>query len=141
MKLLKWLPALIALLITAEISLAEDKADQTAFVRLPLSAYDSLVELSRNDDKFDKAPSGYSLGKALVALTAAEKEDRVQARIEVDLEIKVHEDKWTSVPILPAGTPVESATVAGRAAEITVRPDGLFWIQKKIRRLQHEACI
>ena len=43
---------------------------------------------------------------------------RPSAEVKVDLTIDVLEDEWMLVPVLPAGTAVESVTVGGITVEV-----------------------
>ena len=51
--------------------------------------------------------------------------------IAVDLKLDVLEDEWAAVPILPAGTPLRSATINGKPVQLMHRDGSLVWGTKK----------
>jgi len=54
-------------------------------------------------------------------------EPRASATVSVELTIDVLEDDWALIPVLPAGTPVETASVNGRPVQLMPSPLGLAW--------------
>jgi hypothetical protein len=73
------------------------------------------------------APSGYALGQAVVAIQVIDSDGRATATIAVDLKLDVLEDEWVAVPILPAGTPLRSATINGKPVQLMHRDGSLAW--------------
>ncbi len=108
------------------------KDDKTGQVQLPLEVYKALLEKSRDPSRLPRpAPASYALGNARVTVQVAATEPRVSGQIRVDLAIDVLEDDWVLVPVLPAGTPVEAATIGGNPIQLLATPDGLAWSTKK----------
>ena len=76
-------------------------------VALPLERYNQLVEQGRDPKAPPRlAPAGYALGKASVKVQV---DGGGSAKVEVTLQARVLDKDWVLVPILPAGTAVESA--------------------------------
>ena len=97
---------------------------ETGRVQLPLEEYNRLVQLSRERTR---APSGYAVGLAEIDLRVREAEGRASGAVTAKLEIRILEDEWVLVPILPAGTPVRSVTIEGKPVQLIRVPDGLAW--------------
>lgn len=116
---------LAGLIMPAFSAFAEDPS---SYVRLPLNDYNRLNDTARDPKKEPrKPPAPFALNNAAVRLTASEQGERIKADVKISLNISVFENEWTAVPILPAKTPVESAAVAGKQAELIPAPDGVFW--------------
>ena len=92
-------------------------------VQLPLDVYQALVRLAETETR--PAPAGYALGNATV--NAVLNEARTTAVVSVSLRIEVFENEWVLVPVLPTGTAVTSATVAGRPLQLINTTAGLMW--------------
>ena len=91
-----------------------------------------MLEQSRDPSRLPRpAPASYALGNARVTVQVAATEPRLSGQIRVDLAIDVLEDDWVLVPVLPAGTPVEAATIGGNPIQLLATPDGLAWSTKK----------
>jgi hypothetical protein len=127
MKLICKAALLITLLILFVVAaVAEDKEDGE--VTLPLNQYSELIKAVQNVPEPPRpVPAGYALGRAQVAVTVSEIEKRAFAEVKVDLSLKVLDDDWVLVPILPVGTSVSSAAVAGKSVELIATPEGLGW--------------
>ena len=97
-------------------------------VQIPLDIYNQLI----NDTRTTRpAPSGYALGQAIVKIQVADIGGRASASISVDLQLDVLENEWAAVPILPAGTPLRSVTINGKAVQLMQRGGSLVWGTKK----------
>ena len=48
----------------------------------------------------------------------------VTAEVRVELTVRVLEDDWMGIPVLPAGTPVVSAAANGTPAHLISSPEG-----------------
>jgi hypothetical protein len=94
-------------------------------VQLPLESYRDLVSEATSTAR--PAPAGYALGRADVRVDVGGTDEPGSASVEVGLTVEVFESEWVLVPILPAGTPVRSVTVAGRPVHLVAGPDGLSW--------------
>ena len=106
--------------------------DKTGQVQLPLEVYKALLEKSRDPSRLPRpAPASYALGNARVSVQVPATEPRVSGEIRVDLTIDVLEDDWVLIPVLPAGTPVEAATIGGNSVQLLATPEGLAWSTKK----------
>lgn len=117
------------LLALAPMAVAEEKS---GYVNVPLEQYNQLVEAGKNPVKTPRpAPAGYALGEARLKVTAKKNEARFSALVDATLSVKVLDDDWVLVPILPAGTAVESATISGNKVELISTSQGLAWGAKE----------
>ncbi len=108
------------------------QADAAGQVELPLAVYNRLVEGARDPQAPPRpAPASYALGSAKVTVAVGKTGSRSSARVEVELKIDVLEDDWILIPVLPAGTAVETATVGGKAVQLIATPRGLAWATRK----------
>lgn len=111
---------------------AADEAPPAGQVQIPLEVYTRLVETARDPSRTARpAPAGYALGNARVALSVQGGTGRATGEVRVDLAIDVLEDQWVLVPVLPPGTPVDGATVAGAPVQLVATPSGLGWAVNK----------
>jgi hypothetical protein len=113
------------LLFTAAGSALNENPGQ---VQLPLETYMQLLQASQDPSR---APAGYALGSARVDVKVSGTEPQVGATVQVQLGVQALEDEWALIPVLPAGTPVESATVGGNPVQLLATPQGLMWSTKK----------
>lgn len=97
-------------------------------VELPRDVYDRLVAAGRLPPEVPrKAPVGWAPGTATVSVEVPDEAAGASssgpvtalasAEVEASFEVQVLEDEWTLVPLLPAGTAVESAKVSGPGLE------------------------
>ena len=120
-----------AILLAAAVARAED-LPAPSHVQIPVEVYTQLVEASRDPSRVPRrAPSGYALGNAKVTLTVQSTSGRASGEARVELAIDVFEDQWVLVPVLPAGTPVESAMVGGAPVQLVAALSGLGWATNK----------
>ena len=121
------------LLLFPAMGLAEQtEDDKPGQVQLPLAVYKALLDKARDPSRLPRpAPASYALGNARVSVQVAATEPRISGQIRVDLAIDVLEDDWVLVPVLPAGTPVEAATIGGNPIQLLATPEGLAWSTKK----------
>ena len=126
---------LILMMLLTGTLLQSAMADENnaQIVRLSLQEYNRLVEASRDPKKeLRNAPAGYALGSASVNLQTKTIEKQVSADLNVSLTVKVLEDEWQAVEILPPGTSVSRVTVDGSNAQLISSPKGLVWgVEKK----------
>ena len=101
----------IAVLLSGSAAATESTGGE---VQIPLEIYNQLIDDTRPTRA---APSGYALGQAIVEIKVVDGDGRATARIVVDLKLDVLEDEWAAVPILPAGTPLRSATINGKPVQ------------------------
>lgn len=108
-------------------------ADNNGQVQIPLELYNQLVRNSQRVKPQPRpVPASYALGSAEVNVNVdAGGENRGSAQISVNLTVRVLEDEWMLVPVLPAGTPVESAVANGNTLQLITTPDGLMWSTNK----------
>jgi hypothetical protein len=119
--------ALIAIALFASDSAAATESTGGE-VQIPLDIYNQLI----NDTRPTRAaPSGYALGQAIVGIQVIDSDGRATANITVELKLDVLEDEWAAVPILPAGTPLRSATINGKPVQLMHRDGSLVWGTKK----------
>jgi hypothetical protein len=120
----------VALLSTLGLHASQETGDGQ--VQLPLEVYTNLVQQATDPTRPPRpAPAGYVLGNAGVSVMVRDFEERASSVIQVQLGIDVLEDEWVLIPVLPAGTPVESAQVDGKAVQLLATPDGLAWSTNK----------
>ncbi len=119
---------LLILTLLAPPLLAQTEA--SGQVELPLAVYNRLIETARNPGTSPRpAPASYALGSAKVTVSVSG--SRPGAKVDVELAIRVLEDDWMLIPVLPAGTAVEEATVGGSAVQLIAAPQGLAWAARK----------
>lgn len=101
-------------------------------VELSREEYDRLIEASRPKGPDPRpAPASFALGQASVKVDATARDDgSVSAVVEVTLSIRVFDEDWVLVPILPAGTSVAEAKVGGLDVRLMPSPIGLAWATK-----------
>src|SRR5262245_32028175 len=118
---------LVAMLVAASWTRA-DEAPATGHVQIPVDVYNHLVEAAKDPTRAARrAPTGYALGNARVSLTVRGAGPRTSGEVSAELTIDVLEDQWVLVPVLPAGTPVDGATVGGEPVQLVATPSGLGW--------------
>lgn len=100
-------------------------AGEAGHVQIPVEVYNSLVAHGTASTR--PAPAGYALGNARVTVVVKEDGARGSAQVHAELTIEVLEDQWVLVPVLPAGTAVDSATVGGAPVQLVASPAGLAW--------------
>ncbi|MDH3469319.1 MAG: hypothetical protein OES26_26135, partial [Gammaproteobacteria bacterium] len=93
-------------------------------VRVPLAVYQHLLTLSQHE--LVPAPAGFAIGVSSVSVSISD-EERPSADIHAELSIKIFEDVWTLIPVLPLGTPLNTVTVDGQPIQLVNGPDGLSW--------------
>ncbi len=118
------------------IAFAQDaqrvQVDRAGLVELPLHVYNQLVEQAESPRRIPRpAPASYALGSARVTVRVPATEPRASGNVQVQLTIEVLESEWVLIPILPAGTPVETVTVGGNPVQLIATPDGLAWSTNK----------
>ncbi len=113
--------ALFALFVPAAFAQTETSGQ----VELPLAVYNRLVETARDPET--PAPAGFALGSAKVTVTV----DDGAARVGVELTVDVLANEWVLIPVLPAGTAVETATVGGAAVQLIASPGALAWATRQ----------
>ena len=129
-----WLASL-ALAATAR---AAEPGRTTGRVELPLEEYAGLVEGMRAT-RLAELPARYALGTGEVTVTVIEERGIPAAHVKVRVGLEILDDGFTVVPLLPAGTAVESVTVAGAAARLAALPEGLAWTARE--RGSYEVAI
>ncbi len=97
-------------------------------VELPLETYNTLVETARDPKRAPRpAPAGHALGSARVTVTVTDGDPRPGARVTVELAIRVLEEEWVAIPVLPSGTAVDQVTVGGTDVQLLSTAEGLAW--------------
>ncbi len=110
------------LILAAGLARADETTGQ---VQLPLDVYTTLIEQAHSDTR--PAPAGFAVGNAGVTVVSSRIDGTVNGTVNVKLSIEVFEDEWVLIPILPAGTPVESVTVGDRPVQLIPTIHGLAW--------------
>ena len=98
-------------------------------VQIPLEIYNQLVSAS---ERPTEAPAGYALGSAQLNVRVELLEGRASAEVRATLTIRLLEDRWNLVPILPLGTAVVSVQVDGKPVQLINTPGGLAWGVKEL---------
>jgi hypothetical protein len=101
-------------------------------VHVPLSQYTRLVA---NETK-RAAPAGHALGVAQVRVVVSHRDGTAYARVEAKVSVRVLEDEWTLVPVLPAGVALESAQVGNRPVQLVFGPSGLAFSSDQAGEMQ-----
>ncbi len=121
----------LVLVVVQGIALAAQESQpgtEPGQVQLPLATYNQLVESSQQPLAVPRpVPAAFAIGAARVTVNVASSDPRPSAEVAVELAIDVLEDEWCSIPVLPAGTPVTSATVNGQAVQLISSSFGLVW--------------
>jgi hypothetical protein len=92
-----------------------------AQVQIPLEVYQRLVA-----GELSPAPASYALGPAVVSVTL-DGPDAERATVSVTMTVQNLAGEWALVPILPAGSAVQAASVGGAPLALISGPDGLLW--------------
>ncbi|HKU39094.1 MAG TPA: hypothetical protein VJR89_13125, partial [Polyangiales bacterium] len=112
--------------LTLGLLLAAASAAAQPQVQLPLATYDHMVEQARTPKTPPKpAPARYALGTALLSVEVTESGGATTGHAELELQVRVLEDGWVAVPLLPNGTAVRSASLDGKPVELLSTPAGL----------------
>ncbi|MCP4655886.1 MAG: hypothetical protein GY856_10760, partial [bacterium] len=120
--------AVLALLLAPPLFAQEEETEGVGEVRIPVEVYNQLVESARTPQQLPRpAPASHALGSAKVTVTVAGNEAQPSGEVRVELSIQVLENEWVLIPVLPTGTPVESASVNGATVELITSPWGLAW--------------
>jgi hypothetical protein len=115
----------LVLLVTAGGSAQETEPGQ---VQLPLDTYNQLVDASRTPRHVPRpVPAAYAIGTATVNVSVTSTGPKATGDVTVEVRIRVFEDEWSSVPVLPSGTAVQSVSVNGQPVQLVSSPYGLIW--------------
>ena len=96
-------------------------------VQLPLDVYTQLIALTQQPTPPRPVPASYAIGDAQMRVDVAGGSQRPVATVTVDLTVDVLEAEWVLVPVLQAGTPVESVTVDNQPVQLIAGAAGLGW--------------
>jgi len=119
--------AATAILLSAGLVIGQQDLEPGQ-VKLPLDQYNTLVDASRDPvDPPAPAPADFALGTGTMSVTVATTEPLATAEVQLQLRVEVLEDGWVTVPVLPLGTPVTSATVDGKGVQLFATERGLAW--------------
>jgi hypothetical protein len=95
-------------------------------VRLPLARYDEMIESARDPKTPGRpAPARYALGNASVQVHVDDEGSKLSARVSIALQVRILEDGWVAVPLLPNGTALASASADNRSVELVSTSAGL----------------
>ena len=119
--------ALIGQMLLASSLLAQETG--AGQVQLPLDEYTRLIEISRQPVTLRRpVPVRYALGNAVMSVGVSGGAQRAAATVTVEFTGDVFETDWLLIPVLPAGTPVETVTVDGQPVQLVAGPAGLGWV-------------
>jgi hypothetical protein len=108
---------------------AQNDIEKTGSVALPLNTYNTLINASKLPK--DIAPAAYAIGKSNITASIIETDERTTAHINVQTSIEIFENKWTSVPILPYGAGIISASINEDPISLVQDSQWLSWSTKK----------
>ena len=95
-------------------------------VQLPLSTYDQLIAQTHAPQPPERpAPARYALGTASLSVEVEDKPGAATGHATLELQLRVLENGWVAVPVLPNGTAVRSASLDGQAVELVSTGSGL----------------
>jgi len=119
---------ILMLVIYTNVSIGQE-VNSSGNVQLPLNTYNNLIESSQNPE--DKAPADYAIGQSKISVTMSEKDSRTSAQVRIQTSIRLFEDKWTLVPILPYGAAITSVRIDGESVSLVQNSEWLSWSAKK----------
>ncbi|KJR43096.1 hypothetical protein MCHI_001017 [Candidatus Magnetoovum chiemensis] len=116
-----------------------DNSKEQGQVRIPLNIYTDLINQIQSAKK--DAPADYAIGKSQINVYAAKdnlgvngiaaKENKwTKASVNISFNVKVLEDRWTIIPILPSDVALISVAVNSQPAELINTAYGLSFITK-----------
>jgi hypothetical protein len=101
-------------------------------VTLPLDEYQQLLQQATTQPL--PAPSGYAVGQSVINVVFHQRDGRVTATVQAQVEVETFENEWTLVSLLGPGAALESASIDGEAVQLVQRAEGLFWLAEKRRK-------
>lgn len=107
----------------------DNNKEKSGSVALPLNTYNTLIDASKQPK--DKAPTAYAIGQSNITASINDADDRTTAHINVQTSIEIFENKWTSVPILPYGAGIISASINEEPVSLVQNSQWLSWSTKK----------
>jgi hypothetical protein len=120
----------LLILLTASLAVAQDTT-KTGQVQLPLDTYNTLVDSARDPVRPPvPAPATYALGTAAMTVTVSGGDANASADVAATLRVDILENEWSTVPLLPASTPVESVSVDGGQVQLVAKDGWLSWSTK-----------
>ncbi len=127
-KLILWTSALALITALPQAHAEESFGDGSGEVRVPLKVYKELMKAAQHGTGAKAgAPARYAMGEAKMNVQV----DKNSAEVQVELTVKVLEDAWTLVPLLPSGVALTQATENGRATQLVATPEGFAWSGNK----------
>lgn len=114
------LTALVCLLPALDALADDTDTADRGTVEVPLAVYQDLLDASRA--KAPSAPAAYALSEATMQVTAS---PDGAAEVVVGVTVRILEDRWTLVPLLPSGTALTQATADGSAVQLVPTTSGL----------------
>ncbi len=112
-----------------DIPLTDHPSPASGEVRVPLTNYTDLLEQATPAKK--SAPAPYAIGQASATIKVNTFEQRQLAYVEIELNIQVHEDEWTEIPLLASHIALSKAEIDGQAVQLVNGPEGLSWVSRK----------
>jgi hypothetical protein len=103
--------------------------DPAGQVTLPLDEYQLLLQQATTLPL--PAPSSYAVGQSVLNVVFHQRDGRVTATVQAQVEVETFADEWTLVALLSPGAALESASINGTAVQLVQRAEGLFWLAEK----------
>ena len=126
---MKTILTIFLLTITCFAFAQDESTNKSGNVQLPLNTYNTLIDAGK--DPKDTAHTAFAIGQSKVDVKINETDDRTTALVRVQTSIRIFEDKWTSVPVLPYGAAITSARIDGGAVSLVQNAEWLSWSSKK----------
>jgi hypothetical protein len=98
-------------------------------VTLPLDEYQRLLQQATTLPL--PAPSSYAVGQSVLKVVFHQRNGRVTATVQAQVEVETFEDEWSLVALLSPGAALESARINGAPVQLVQRAEGLFWLAEK----------
>jgi len=115
-------PSTLLTLLALAVTLAATRAsaqEGNGTVQLPLSVYQELLGAGGSESR-----ASHALGVATVEVDV----QSGAATVTATMQASITGEGWASVPLLPAGVSVVSATAGGAPVQLVPTPQGLAWL-------------
>jgi len=110
------------LLYTLVSQAGEPSSTTGGQVQISLDGYQRLVQAGTSRET---APARSTVGTAQLQVDVTEREGLARAEVSARLSIEVFEDGWSLVPVLPATTAIDRASLQGEPVQLVQGNDGL----------------
>ena len=112
----------MAALVAGDRAAIAQQPSTSGSVEIPLATYTELMQQGTGGGVV-----GHALGNATIRVAVSEHSTGATARVQLSLRVHVLRDGLQRVPLLPAGTAIEQATIDGADVQLVVDRSGLSW--------------